>query len=125
MDRRYMTHLVVHPKRPTVMFTAAAEVPPPGWTRPEGGNSAFYRSEDQGRTWERLTGGLPEHITPAPRCAVGDPEDPDRVFFGMTDASIWLTEDGGESFRRALDLSDLQPEGEWRAKAVTSILVTH
>ncbi|HLY66616.1 MAG TPA: exo-alpha-sialidase, partial [Chloroflexota bacterium] len=62
MDRRYMTHLVVHPDRPNVMFTAAAEVPPPGWLRPEGGNSAFYRSDDQGHSWRRLTGGLPEHI---------------------------------------------------------------
>src|SRR5579864_1775437 len=31
MDRRYMAHLVVHPDRPRVVFTAAAEVPPPGW----------------------------------------------------------------------------------------------
>ncbi len=125
MDRRYMVHLVSHPSRPNVMFTAAAEVPPPGWTRPEGGNTAVYRSDDQARTWRRLTGGLPELMVPAPRCAAGDPEDPDTVYFGFTDASIWRTSNGGESFERVLDLMPAQPNGEWRANAVASIRVAH
>jgi photosystem II stability/assembly factor-like uncharacterized protein len=96
--RRYMSHLVLHPSRPKVAFTAAAAVPPPEW--PKGANSAFFRSEDQCLTWERLSGGLPEPIAAAPRCTGGDPEDPDAVFVGMTDGSVWMTEDGGESFRQ-------------------------
>ncbi|HEX6510742.1 MAG TPA: hypothetical protein VF157_00460 [Chloroflexota bacterium] len=123
MDRRYMVHLVQHPERPHVMFTAAAEVPPPGWTRPEGGNTAVYRSDDQGRHWRRLTGGLPDHMVPAPRCAAGDPADPNTVYFGFTDASVWKTSSGGDSFERALDLMPVQPAGEWRKNAVTSIRV--
>jgi len=123
MDRRYMVHLVSHPERPKTMFTAAAEVPPPGWTRPEGGNTAFYRSDDQGRTWRRLTGGLPELMVPAPRFAAGDPDDPDTVYFGFTDASVWRTTDGGEKFERVLDLTPAQPSGEWRLNAVTAIKV--
>jgi photosystem II stability/assembly factor-like uncharacterized protein len=125
LDRRYMTHLVQHPERPNVVFTAAAEVPPPGWSRPEGGNSAFYRSEDQGRTWRRLTNGFPELMKPAPRCAAGDPDNPDRVFFGLTDASVWATEDGGDSFKRLLDLTSVLSGDDWRANAVTSIRVAH
>ena len=123
MDRRYAVHLVIHPQRPRVMFTAAAEVPPPGWTRPEGGNTAVYRSEDQGQSWRRLRGGLPELMVPAPRCAAGDPADPDSVYFGFTDASIWKTSDGGQSFDRTLDLAPLQTGDNWRANAVTSIRV--
>ncbi|MBV9119732.1 MAG: hypothetical protein JOZ39_03410, partial [Chloroflexi bacterium] len=74
MDRRYMAHLVQHPSKPNVMFTAAAEVPPPGWTRPDqGANSAFYRSDDQGRSWRQLRGGLPDLLKPAPRFAAGHP----------------------------------------------------
>jgi hypothetical protein len=125
MDRHYLTHLVVNGRRPNLMFTAAAEVPPPGWTRPQGGESAFYRSEDQGRNWQRLRGGLPEHMVPAPRCAAGDPSDPEHVLFGLTDASVWETRDAGESFARVLDLRSAQRPGEHWAQAVTSMRIVH
>jgi len=134
MDRRYMAQLVIHQAQPRVMFTAAAEVPPPGWTRPEGANSAFYRSDDQGRTWRQLQGGLPSHMKPAPRFAAGDPENPDRVFFGLTDGSVWMTPDGGTSFERILevmpppeasDTSAVHVGNDPRFNAITSIRVTH
>ncbi len=68
----------------------------------EGADSAFYWSENQGASWERLSGGLPEHFKAAPRTIVGDPEDPDALFVGMTDGSIWMSGDGGQSFRHVL-----------------------
>jgi len=115
LDRRYLAQLVVHPARPKVIYTAAAAVPPPFWRRPEGADSAFYRSEDQGSSWKRLSGGLPDHFKSAPRTIAGDPEDPDALFVGMTDGTVWLSGDGGESFRQIL--KDL-PQ-------VTSIRVAH
>lgn len=102
LDCRYLAQLVVHPARPKVLFTAAAEVPPPFWRRPEGAASAFYRSEDQGATWHRLSGGLPERFKAAPRATAGDPEDPDVFFVGMTDGTVWMSGDSGESFRQIL-----------------------
>jgi hypothetical protein len=99
MSRRYMTQIAVHPARPKVLFTAASAVPPPGWRRPEGADAAFFRSEDQGESWQQLGGGLPEHIAPAPRIVAGDPDDPDTFLAGMSDGSVWMTEDGGDSFR--------------------------
>ena len=121
MDRRYMAHLAVHPERPRVAFTAAAAVPPPGWSRPEGARSAVYRSEDQGKTWHRLNGGLPEDLRAAPRAVAGDPHDPDRVCVGMTDGAVWMTEDGGESFRAAVQLG--ANAANPRAAGVTSLRI--
>jgi len=118
MDRRYMAHLSVHASRPKVVFTAAASVPPPGWSRPEGARSAIYRSEDQGLHWSRLLGGLPEDLPAAPRAVAGDPSDPDRICVGMTDGTVWMTEDGGESFRAALRM---EAGSNPRAAGVTSI----
>ena len=102
LTHRYHAAPVVHAARPKVLFTAAAAVPPPGWRRPEGADAAFFRSEDQGESWERLQGGLPAHFTAAPRATAGDPDDPDAYFVGMTDGSVWMSEDGGESFREVL-----------------------
>jgi photosystem II stability/assembly factor-like uncharacterized protein len=103
LDCQYLAQIVVHPDRPRTLFTAAAEVPPPYWTRrPEGANAGFFQSEDQGHSWHRISGGLPAQIKPAPRATAGDPDDADAYFVGMTDGSVWLSEDGGASFRQIL-----------------------
>ena len=98
----YLIGVAVHPDRPHALFTAGAEVPPPGWRRPEGAGAGFYRSADGGEGWARLTGGLPERIGPAPRSIAVDPAAPDRVFVGLNDGGIWASEDGGEAFSPVL-----------------------
>ncbi len=122
LDRRYMAHLALHPARPNVIFTAAAAVPPPGWGRPEGAHSAVYRSDDGGRNWARLTGGLPEDLTAAPRSVAGDPDDPNTVCVGMTDGTVWMTEDGGTSFRPAVNVGG-QPPVDVRVAGINSLRI--
>lgn len=97
---RYLAHLAFHPAEPTVLFTAGAEVPPPLWRRPEGCRSQFYRSEDQGRSWRALRGGLPEDMPAAPRTVASDAETPGWVMVGMQDGALWLSRDHGEAFRK-------------------------
>jgi photosystem II stability/assembly factor-like uncharacterized protein len=101
MGRGYMGTAAVHKARPDVVFTGAADAPPPFWfTRKEGAKGAFYRSDDAGKTWARLEGpSVPEATRGAPRSTFIDPEDPDRVIYGMTDGSVWMSEDAGRSFR--------------------------
>lgn len=103
LDFHYFAPLAFHSSRPQVLFTAAASTPPPGWRRPDSdAESAFYRSANRGDSWERLSGGLPEHLPAAPRALASDPEDPDSFFIGMTTGSVWMTEDAGESFQEVL-----------------------
>ena len=97
-----MAQVAVHPKRPNVLFTAAAAGPPPSWREGPGASTAFYRSENQGDSWERLSGGLPSHFKAGPRAVAGDPEEPETFFVGMTDGSVWMSADGGDSFRPIL-----------------------
>jgi len=115
LNCRYMAQLVVHPARPKMLFTAAAAVPPSLWRRPEGAASAFYRSDNQGDSWERVSGGLPAHFKAAPRAVTGDPEDSNSFFVGMTDGTVWLSKDSGDSFRQILS----------GLPQVTSIRVAH
>ena len=110
--RLYMAHLAVHPSRPEALFTAAAAGIPPDWARDA--DAAFFRSDDRGISWRRW-GGSPESLTAAPRAVAGDPMDPDTVVVGMTDGTVWLTEDGGGSFRRIVR----------GLPHVTSLLVIH
>jgi photosystem II stability/assembly factor-like uncharacterized protein len=104
LRHRYVTRLVTQAGRAGVVYAAAAECGPAASAeRPEGAAGACYRSDDGGRTWCRLTGGLPEIMRPAPTCATGDSADPDSFYVGTNDGSVWLTEDGGESFRIAVE----------------------
>jgi photosystem II stability/assembly factor-like uncharacterized protein len=102
--QHYVADVVVHPDRPDVLFTAAAECDPRvSAQRPEGANGAFFRSDDGGRTWWRLTGGLPTVMRAAPTCVAGDPGSPDSFTVGTSDGSVWLSEDGGDSFQIAVE----------------------
>ena len=99
----YMSPAKVHPKRPDTLYAAAAEAPPPWWrSRAEGANSHFFRSDDKGRGWTKLPHG-DEVITGGPRAVAIDPEDPDRVFFGLMNGGIWATENGGGSVHKVIE----------------------
>ncbi|HXM54479.1 MAG TPA: hypothetical protein VOB72_03755 [Candidatus Dormibacteraeota bacterium] len=104
LRHRSVTQVVLHPDRPDVLFTAAAECDPElAVQRPEGANGGFYRSDDGGRTWWRLSGGVPETLRPGPTCVAGDEGDPDAFYVGTTDGTVWFTEDGGETFTIAVE----------------------
>ena len=97
--KRYMTPLWTHPDRPGLLLAGGSQLPPPGWRRPQGAAAAVYRSKDHGRTWERLGAGLPDPFVPAPISIVGDRDDPDAVYLGLSDGSVWASRDAGERFQ--------------------------
>lgn len=96
---RYLYGMVVHPDAPRTLFTAGAEGTPGKWRKkPDGANTKFFRSTDQGLTWTSLRNGLPELLTAAPRAAAGCPDQAGTFVVGMTDGAIFMTGDFGESF---------------------------
>lgn len=102
IEHPYLVNVAVHPDRPDILYTAGASVPPPGWGRPGGPGGGFYRSTDAGLSWQRLTGGLPDRIGPAPRSVAVDPSQAKTVFIGLNDGEIWASRDGGDGFQRIL-----------------------
>lgn len=114
LEGRYCAPAASHPGRPATVYLAAAAAAPPFWGGPKGADSSFYRSDDQGMTWRRLHGGMPDVITAAARSTAVDPEDPDVFAVGLSEGMpyppgqqqrgiIWLTDDGGRSFRKIID----------------------
>jgi photosystem II stability/assembly factor-like uncharacterized protein len=102
-SRRYTAApIAVHPSRPHTLLTGVTAVGPGAWSRPQGADSAFARSEDGGRTWTVSTAGLPQPCTAPPRALASDPADPDRFYTGFTDGTVWMSRDGGVAWELVL-----------------------
>jgi photosystem II stability/assembly factor-like uncharacterized protein len=94
--------LAMHLARPEVLVTAVTAHGPGSWNKPEGGDTAFIRSEDQGKTWQMSQQGLPPACPTVPRALAVDIDDPNRFFTGMIDGSVWTSADGGESWTQMI-----------------------
>jgi hypothetical protein len=121
MGRAYAIPMANHPSVPERIFLGAAENGPATWAgyrtvragpyntvkfsrnataQTGGAKTQILRSDDTGKTWKRLTDGLPaghEHMT----CGfAGHPHDPDTLCVGYTDGSVYASNDAGASWRR-------------------------
>ena len=119
MGRAYAIPMVNHPDVPDRLFLGAAENGPASWpgfrtvragpyntvkfsrnlaAQTGGAKSQILRSDDAGRTWKRLNGGLPaghEHMT----CGFAPhPNDPSTLCVGYTDGSVYATNDAGQTW---------------------------
>jgi photosystem II stability/assembly factor-like uncharacterized protein len=82
----------------TTNFVGRPAVPFP---RPVGGRVVVIRTRDGGKTFEQLSEGLPqEHAYDLVfRHALDVDETGERLAFGSTTGSLWISEDGGDSWR--------------------------
>ena len=107
----YPDGFVLNPRHPDIMFVSAAEHNPTTWRKSGAlahAGAKIYRSEDAGRSWKRLGGGLPDRMKHevGALCLV-DWGEGCSVFAGTTGGEVYLSEDGGE--RWALIASGLAP----------------
>ena len=58
----YPDPLLIHPGEENLMFMAGARTSPAGWRTTQTADAAIARSQDGGRNWEVLQGGLPPHL---------------------------------------------------------------
>jgi hypothetical protein len=54
--------LLLHPRRPTLMFAAGARENPRAWRTTHDADSTVARSRDGGKNWEFLDRALPGHL---------------------------------------------------------------
>lgn len=96
------------------LFLTATQGSPPSWMRPTGAESAVFRSDDDGLSWQQLGGGLPAMMV---RVAGGlrvDPIDGDSIYFSTSDfignytvaggtakgGEVWKSPDRGDTWTR-------------------------
>jgi hypothetical protein len=112
MTRDYFHDFVVRPGPVSSLFLATAHGSPPSWLREGRAKAAIYRSEDGGRSWQQLGGGLPDSIQRSVAGLVGDPIEDGRLYAAMGDyaptlpkgevpgGEVWATSDRGDTWER-------------------------
>jgi photosystem II stability/assembly factor-like uncharacterized protein len=107
----YPDGFVWNPRNPDIMFVAAAEHNPSTWRKaiPQAyAGGKLYRSDDGGRNWRRLGGGLPESLKHEfGALCLEEWRDGYSVFAATTGGEVYCGEENGE--RWTLIASGLTP----------------
>lgn len=97
VTRDFFHDFVVRPGEASSLFLATANGSPPSWIRDGGAKSAIYRSEDGARTWQQLTGGLPDSLEPMVWGLVGDPVEDARLYAAIGNG-VWQSANRGDAW---------------------------
>lgn len=95
--------IVVHPDNPDTVYVLPLE--PMTRTCP-GGKPAVWRSENGGKSWRRLTTGLPKkesYFTVLRDSMDFDEMKSPAVYFGTTTGQLWMGRNGGEDWSCLFD----------------------
>ena len=111
-DRTGVTDIALDPRNPDVIYAAAYERHRRVWTLLDGGpGSGLHKSTDGGKTWTKLTNGLPKQDMGRIALAVS-PVNPDYVYAlieaGDKAGGTFRSTDGGGSWEK---LGDYLPNG--------------
>src|SRR5207253_2282787 len=99
----YPDLLVLHPRRPELMFVASAEKGPGSWRKSHFAGSRVSRSTDGGRTWQILRAGLPDRLRPAfEAMCLEDWGDSFSLFAATATGEVWCSDDGGDHWREVV-----------------------
>ena len=108
-DTHTIGEVVIHPIDPNIVYVAAT-----GHTWGYTGDRGLFKTTDGGKTWQKLTNGLPDDGKTGAIDIVVDPKDPNvmyvsfwqrlrqpsRIDSGGPNGGIFKTIDGGKSWRK-------------------------
>ena len=96
----YVDPFFVHPKDPNLLFVAGAKTGPGTWRKLHTADARVARSRDGGKSWDILSGGLPEHIRANIEGMAMDVWNGSTALFaGTTDGDVFYSEDEGEHWQ--------------------------
>ena len=109
----YPDQLVLHPRKPELVFLAAAQHGPELWPETRFAGSRISKSTDGGRSWKALQSGLPDRLQSAFQAMMLEDWGESFSIFGATAAGeVWASEDGGERWSKIITGMPLVSKGE-------------
>ena len=115
-DRHGVADMDMSPTNPNLLFAALWHFDRKPWTHTSGSEAGgVWRSVDGGRTWKKLSKGLPKLLG---RIGVKlAPSDP-RIVYVITESqegTLYRSDDGGDSFKKVSDKAEIVSRGLYYA----------
>lgn len=92
--------LVRDPKNYNIHYSSIANGSHPRWRRPTGAESLILRTEDGGKTWDRLDIGFTEMSMNFPQSLVIDEAQREVIFAGLDNGNLYSSVNSGSSWAR-------------------------
>lgn len=102
LERLYCRPIVVLPENPDVAVVVATNGASGFFGIPaERSGGSVFRTTDRGRTWHRVTAGLPQPLAPTATMAVepATGAGPSRIYLPLFSGAVYVSEDGGAEWR--------------------------
>jgi photosystem II stability/assembly factor-like uncharacterized protein len=100
----YPDPLLLHPRRPTLMFAAGARENPRAWRTTHDADSTVARSRDGGKNWEFLEAALPGHLRGnIEAMAMEVCDNSCAIFAATTDGEILYSDDEGDKWWKIIE----------------------
>lgn len=97
----YPDFMVLDPKNPQTLFVAGALRGPATWPASGLADARICRSDDGGRTWTRVRGGLPDPMQPAiESMCLSHWGESFSLFVGTTAGEVYCSDDSGVEWSR-------------------------
>jgi photosystem II stability/assembly factor-like uncharacterized protein len=116
----YPDGIVIHPRKPELMFLGAADAGPGTWMKTHYAGAKISRSQDGGRNWEMLQNGLPERMQASIEAfCLDDWGESASLFAATTAGDVYSSDDAGEHWSRIIGgLAPISKGGHYQVLAV-------
>lgn len=113
----YPDLLVFDQKNPDLMFIAAAQCSPGEWRQSHFAGARISRSRDGGKTWEILSGGLPDRLQASVEAMCLEQNGSSAtILFATTAGEVYCSDDEGEHWSLAIKgLAPISKGGHYHA----------
>jgi photosystem II stability/assembly factor-like uncharacterized protein len=113
----YPDVLVFDQNDPNLMFIAAAQCSPGEWRKSHFAGARVSRSRDGGKTWEVLTGGLPDRLQASIEAMCLEQNGKSAtILFATTAGEVYYSDDEGETWSIAVNgLAPITKGGHYHA----------
>ena len=107
LEPLYCRPIVAHPADPDQAVVVATNGASGFFGIPaERTGGAVFRTADRGRSWQRVSAGLPSPLAPTPTMVTGEGQ-PASIYLPLYSGQVYASQDGGASWRLLAD--DLPP----------------
>jgi photosystem II stability/assembly factor-like uncharacterized protein len=99
-EEDYAVPLVMHPEKADIIYSALAKGSPGHWRRPTGAECLVIRTEDGGKSWQKLGSEVTDGGKKFVEVLVIDKTNPDHIYAAVRTGEIYASQDGGDSWAK-------------------------